>query len=207
MTSNLGAGEMSSLMSPGLGFSGPRPAANDPRNEKMTNSISNAGIAAARRKFTPEFMNRLDKIVVFKPLGDEQLRRILDLELARVHERVFHGTPFLFQLSASAKDHLLEKGTDARYGARHLKRAIERSLVHPMANLIATEQIRTGDLIEVDLDAGRSEMTFERVSENLPVHAMARAAGIELPESMEATAALPPLEFPATTEAQGISRK
>ena len=207
MTSNLGAREISSLMSPGLGFSGPRPAGKDPRSEKMTNSISSAGIAAARRKFTPEFMNRLDKVVVFKPLGDEQLRQILDLELARVHERVFHGTPFLFQLSASAKDRLLHEGTDARYGARHLKRAIERALVYPMANLIATEQIRAGDLIEVDLDAGRSEMIFERVGENLPLHAMARAAGIEPPESVETTAALTALEFPATSEAHGISRK
>ena len=194
-------------MSPGVGFSGPRPAAKDPRSEKMTNSISSVGIAAARRKFTPEFMNRLDKVVVFKPLGDEQLRQILDLELARVHERVFHGTAFLFQLSASAKDHLLHEGTDARYGARHLKRAIERALVHPMANLIATDQIRAGDLIEVDLDPNRSEMIFERVSENLPVHAMARAAGIEPPESVETTAALTALEFPATSEAHGISRK
>ncbi len=207
MTSNLGAGEITSLMSPGLGFSGPRPARKDPRSEKMTNSISGAGIAAARRKFTPEFMNRLDKIVVFKPLGDEQLRQILDLELARVHERVFHGTPFLFQLSASAKDHLLNEGTDARYGARHLKRAIEKTLVYPMANLIATEQIRAGDLVEVDLDPNQSEMTFERVSENLPIHAMARAAGIQSHESMDSTAALTPLEFPTTTEAHGISRK
>ena len=76
-----------------------------------------------------------------------------------------------------------------------------------MANLIATGQIRAGDLIEVDLDAGRSEMIFERVSENLPVHAMARAAGIEPPESVETTAALTALEFPTTSEAHGISRK
>ena len=126
MTSNLGASEISNVMSPGLGFAGPRRKEEDFRSEGMTSRIASAGMSAARRKFTPEFINRLDKVVVFKPLGEEELERILDLELAQVHQRVFNGTPFLFQLSKDARRHVMEEGTDPKYGARHLKRAIER---------------------------------------------------------------------------------
>ena len=167
MTSNLGASEISNVMSPGLGFAGPRREEEDFRSEGMTSRIASAGMSAARRKFTPEFINRLDKVVVFKTLGEEELERILDLELAQVHQRVLNGTPFLFQLSKDARRHVMEEGTDPKYGARHLKRAIERSLVYPMANLIATEQIRVGDLVEIDFDPSRQEMAFERTDDRV----------------------------------------
>ncbi len=109
MTSNLGAAEMSAIMNPSMGFaaSSPDPASVDAR---LAGKISTAGVAAARRKFTPEFMNRLDKVVVFKPLGECELRRILDLELAQVQRRVFTnamGAPFLFKLTDDAKAFLL----------------------------------------------------------------------------------------------------
>ena len=202
MTSNLGAGEINNMMSPGLGFAGPRPQEQNFRSDRMTSRISSAGLSAAKRKFTPEFINRLDKVVVFKPLGEEELDRILDLELAQVHQRVFTGTPFLFQLSKGARHHLMEEGTDPKYGARHLKRAIERSLVHPMANLIATEQIRAGDLVEVDFDPSRQEMAFERTDEGLPVYAMVRAAGIDMPEDVDSAAATALTEYAAATQAR-----
>ncbi len=200
MTSNLGADEISNVMSPGLGFAGPKRHDQDFRSEGMTSRIASAGMSAARRKFTPEFINRLDKVVVFKPLGEEELERILDLELAQVHQRVFNGTPFLFQLSKSARRHMMEEGTDPKYGARHLKRAIERSLVHPMANLIATEQIRAGDLVEVDFDSSRHSMAFERTDEGLPVYAMVRAAGIDVPEDIDSAAATALTEYAAATQ-------
>jgi ATP-dependent Clp protease ATP-binding subunit ClpA len=205
MTSNLGAGEMSAIMSPGIGFNGS--SQEDVRGDvRLAKRIKGAGMTAARRKFTPEFMNRLDKVVVFQPLGEVELRSILDLELARVQERVFNGTPFLFQLQASAKDHLLQEGTDAKYGARHLKRAIERSLVYPMANLIATQQVRSGDLVEVDYDASLERMIFERVDEGLPVYTMFRAAGIEMPAGAETAAAAAPFERFTSTTARGVRK-
>src|SRR6266550_1740895 len=84
LTSNLGASEMCSLSSPKLGFHSPTPV--DPEfSDDLENRMSRIGIAAARRKFTPEFVNRLDRIVIFKPLGDEELRRILDIELDAVY--------------------------------------------------------------------------------------------------------------------------
>ncbi len=183
MTSNLGAAEMSAMMNPEMGFAG-RSRGADFRSGSIGKRIVEAGLTAARRKFTPEFMNRLDKIVVFKTLGDPQLRQILELELSYIQQRVFKGTPFLFQLSGAAKDVILDEGTDAKYGARHLKRSIERSLVYPMANLVATEQIEAGDLIEVDYDADQKRMVFERTEEDLPVFAMFRAAGIEMPRDL-----------------------
>ena len=114
--------------------------------------MSNAGIAAARRKFTPEFINRLDKIVVFKSLGKEELRRIVDIELEMVQQRIeiaAGSKPFRVHVTDSAREFLLAEGTDVRYGARPLKRAIERLLVQPLSNLMATGQIRRGDRIHV----------------------------------------------------------
>ena len=204
MTSNLGAGEMSDITSPGLGFASTQSPNLDVRSERLSKRILRAGLSAARRKFTPEFINRLDKIVVFRTLGEEELRSILDLELSYVQQRVFNGTPFLFQLSSAAKAFLLHEGTDAKYGARHLKRAIERSLVYPMANLIATEQVQAGDLIEVDCDAGAAKMTFERIDEDLPVYAMFKAAGLDLPGSPGASGASLLLHKPAVTRPRGV---
>ena len=180
LTSNLGAAEMESALSQGFGFAS-RPKVDDAASPHTAKRLHRAGISAARRKFTPEFINRLDKIVVFRPLSEEDLRQILKLELLRVQERIFAGTPFLFQLSDAAKDYLLTEGADSKYGARHLKRAIERALVHPMSNLITTGQVRSGDLVAVDYDEKEGRMTFERVDEGLPVYTMFRAAGMQAP--------------------------
>ena len=179
MTSNLGATEMSSLMNPRLGFAAcenigkPKDGAID---EKLNAKLSKSGADAARRKFTPEFINRLDKIVTFKPLGTSELKRILDIELNMVQQRIFNTSPdrsFVFKASESAKDFLLKEGTDLKYGARHLKRAIERLLVQPLSNLIATDQVRGGDCVHVDYDVACNSLTFLRDAEGLAVHAMA----------------------------------
>ncbi len=183
MTSNLGAAEMSALINPTMGFAPPPAAIGQPIPESLAARIASAGAAAARRKFTPEFMNRLDKVVVFRPLGEAELRQILELELAMVQRRVFtnaNGTPFLFRLTDSAKSFLLREGTDLKYGARHLKRAIERALVCPISNLIATEQVRSGDVIRVDFDAGSARMSFIREAEGMPAYAMVQECGLGL---------------------------
>jgi len=180
MTSNLGATEMNSILRPNLGF-----AASEAEHqvqagtlsEAVNEKVSRAGVEAARRKFTPEFMNRIDKTVVFRPLGQAELRKILDLELNMVQQRIFNspsGSPFVFTLTDAAKDLLLEEGTDVKYGARHLKRAIERTLVQPLSNLIATEQIRGGDLIQVDCDTELRRLTFCKQAEDMPASAMAQ---------------------------------
>jgi len=180
MTSNLGATEMSNIMSPKLGFNtreAREKTSSGTMDEKTTGKLARSGMEAARRKFTPEFMNRLDKIVTFQPLGTEQLKKILDIELNLVQQRIFNTTAdraFVFTLSDSSKDFLLTEGTDMKYGARHLKRAIERLLVQPMSNLIATDQVRGGDWIRVDFDDSARMLSFAKEAEGLPVTDMAR---------------------------------
>jgi ATP-dependent Clp protease ATP-binding subunit ClpB len=186
MTSNLGAAEMSNLISPKLGFYGggiePKSApvvADDQLNKKLARS----GIEAARRKFTPEFMNRIDKIVVFKSLGEPELRRILELELGQVQQRILYSPTektFVFTVSDAGKEFLLSEGTDVKYGARHLKRAIERLLVHPLSNLMATNQVIAGDWVQADFDTDRSCLLFTKEAEGLELHAMADLLGDDL---------------------------
>jgi ATP-dependent Clp protease ATP-binding subunit ClpA len=181
MTSNLGAAEMNNLIAPKLGFFAGKAAAAAPVDaDKLNEKLSKSGIEAARRKFTPEFMNRIDKVVVFKPLGQPELRRILDLELSNVQQRIFSSPsqrPFILTVSEQAKQYLLDQGTDMKYGARHLKRAIERLVVQPVSNLISTEQVTCGDWIQADLDADRNCLIFTTEAESLEAHTMAKMLG------------------------------
>jgi ATP-dependent Clp protease ATP-binding subunit ClpB len=164
MTSNIGAAEMSSLVSPKLGFHVSTP---DDSNcaPTLTAKLARTGIEAARRKFTPEFLNRLDKIVVFRALGNEELNRIIDIELERVQQRVQNaaaGKPFFIDVTGSARKFLLTEGIDLRYGARPLKRAIERLLVHPLSNLMASGQIQHHDRIRVTHNGETASLRFFR---------------------------------------------
>src|SRR5437773_476951 len=144
MTSNLGAREMSGLMSAGIGFAGAQRAnsASD-GDSNIDEKIYRTAVQAASRNFAPEFMNRIDKVVVFHSLNEQHLRQILDLELCALQERILRSanTKFEFQCSAEVKEMLLREGIDYRYGARHLKRSIERLLVLPISNLVATGQV------------------------------------------------------------------
>jgi ATP-dependent Clp protease ATP-binding subunit ClpB len=193
MTSNLGASQMSALMLPKLGFQAARRDAPTEVGEELASQMSKSGVEAARRKFTPEFINRIDKIAVFRPLGQRELRCILDLELGQVQQRILQtpaAKPFVFRTTDAAKTFLLAEGTDMQYGARHLKRAIERLLVHPLSNLIATEQITTGDWIELDFDDEEQKLSFARVGEDLGLQTMVNLSeGDAATETMAARAA------------------
>jgi len=178
LTSNLGAAEMSSLVSPRLGFHA-APVDDTSSSMKLSARISSAGIAAARRKFTPEFINRLDHIVVFKSLGREELRRIVDIELEMVQQRIqaaVANKAFMINVTDTAKEFLLVEGTDSRYGARHLKRAIERLLVQPLSNLIASGQIHRGDCIRVSHEGGAVTLVFRLEPEAVRVWEVAGRA-------------------------------
>src|ERR1700685_1445722 len=199
MTSNLGASEMTNLVDGGFGFA-PKAVEVD---QSFDDKIQRTAVEAARRKFTPEFMNRIDKTVVFKTLRDEHLAQILDIELGMVQQRVLMaaGTnQFVFNCSAGAKQFLLKEGTDPRYGARHLKRAIERHLVFPLANLVATGQVKLGDFVRVDLN-GDNSLTFVKEAENAMVPLLMErygaAAGIP-PAAARAARPIVRREFGAT---------
>jgi ATP-dependent Clp protease ATP-binding subunit ClpB len=152
MTSNLGASEMSNLAQGGMGFAAQAIAIDQSFDQK----ISRTAMEAARKKFSPEFMNRLDKVVVFHTLRAEQLEQILELELAKVQQRIMRAVGqnhFTFTCAPEVKRWFLKQGTDPKYGARHLKRVIEKNLVYGLANLVATGQIQGGDCILVGLKA------------------------------------------------------
>jgi len=164
MTSNLGASEMGRLMTGGIGFV---PQSYTDHAEEIDRKICQVAMDAAKRNFSPEFMNRIDKIVVFRTLNRSELLQILDLELAVVQHRVLSplvDCPFYFHCTSMAKEFLLKEGTDSAYGARHLKRAVEKHLVLPLSALIATEQIRKADAIRIDISMADKRLTFSKES-------------------------------------------
>jgi ATP-dependent Clp protease ATP-binding subunit ClpA len=161
---------MNAILRPKLGF-----AAGTPDARQLESKLAHAGTEAARRRFTPEFLNRIDRVVTFHPLGAAELHRILDIELGLVRERLscaVGSEGMRLSVSRDARELLLREGTDQRYGARHLKRAIERRLVQPLSNLIATAQVKGGDRVFVDADTGG--LVFSK--EPLPVTGVAVAA-------------------------------
>jgi len=183
MTSNLGSSEMSSLVDGGLGFAQKVKQVDATLDEK----IDRTAVDAARRKFTPEFMNRIDKVVVFKTLRSDHLQQILEIELGMVQQRVLMAAAanqFVFNCTNRVKSFLLQEGTDPKYGARHLKRAIERHLVFPLANLVATGQVKLGDFVRVDMN-GDNSLTFVKEAENAMVPLLMERYG--------AAAAVPPV--------------
>ncbi|MFP5262126.1 MAG: AAA family ATPase [Blastocatellia bacterium] len=158
MTSNLGARDMEKLTESKLGFSVP---CNTPV-EILNSHLGKVGVEAARKKFSPEFMNRIDKVVVFRQLSHESMQQILELELQAVQRRVLTvgGGRFILRYTDRTKQFLLREGTDAKYGARPLKRTIERNVVLPLSNLIATRQIGEGDILLVDVGKDDCSLMF-----------------------------------------------
>ncbi len=200
MTSNLGAREMSEMISGGIGFAPTKTGKNQDDNE-IDAKIYRTALEAAKRKFSPEFMNRIDKVVVFRSLKEHHLRRILEIELRSVQDRITEsaGTKFVFECSDAAKEYLLSEGIDLKYGARHLKRAIERFLVYPLSNLVATQQVETGDIVTVDFDEEEKKLLFSKQAGKMIVsefdekllddelEVKSDAVGMPLPQAMVGT--------------------
>jgi ATP-dependent Clp protease ATP-binding subunit ClpA len=188
MTSNLGAKEMEAHLRPRLGF-----AAGEAERHRQAvgadaaveGEMSAIGMAAARRNFPPEFINRIDKTVVFRPLGHSELRSILKLELQLVQRRVLEArpdAPFVLGLTAAGADFLQKSGTDVRYGARHLKRSVEQFVVRPLSNLIGSSQIHAGDVVRVDAHRDGTGLVFWREAKELSSLAMTQ--WVEEPDNM-----------------------
>jgi ATP-dependent Clp protease ATP-binding subunit ClpB len=204
MTSNLGAREMSDMISGGIGFA---PTKTDKAREdnEIDTKIYRTALEAAKRKFSPEFMNRIDKVVVFRSLKEHHLSLILDIELTAVQNRVTEsaGTKFIFECSEAAKKFLLGEGIDLKYGARHLKRSIERFLVYPLSNLVATQQIETGDFVMVDFDTDRGALTFRKQSGRLIVNEASEEAVDDSPIAIADAVSAP---MPSASAAPQMSK-
>jgi len=192
MTSNLGAGEMSNLVDGGLGFAQKVTQVDAAFDDK----INRSAVDAARRKFSPEFMNRIDKSVVFRTLRSEHLQQILEIELGMVQQRILMASAvnqFVFSCTPKVKSFLLHEGTDPKYGARHLKRAIERHIVFQLANLVATGQVKLGDFIRIDMSP-EGKLVFVKEAENAMVPMLLERHG--------AAAGALPMARPARTVAR-----
>ena len=192
MTSNLGASEMSNLVDGGLGFAQKVTQVDGAFDDK----ISRSAVDAARRKFSPEFMNRIDKSVVFRTLRSEHLQQILEIELGMVQQRILTASAvnqFVFSCTPKVKSFLLHEGTDPKYGARHLKRAIERHIVFQLANLVATGQVKLGDFIRIDMSP-EGKLMFVKEAENAMVPMLLERHG--------AAAGALPMARPARTVAR-----
>ncbi len=192
MTSNLGAGEMSNMVDGGLGFAQKATQVDAAFDDK----INRTAVDAARRKFSPEFMNRIDKSVVFRTLRSEHLQQILEIELGMVQQRILMASAvnqFVFSCTPKVKSFLLHEGTDPKYGARHLKRAIERHIVFQLANLVATGQVKLGDFIRIDMSP-EGKLMFIKEAENAMVPMLLERHG--------AAAGALPMARPARTVAR-----
>jgi ATP-dependent Clp protease ATP-binding subunit ClpB len=112
-----------------------------------------------RRHFRPEFLNRVDEIVVFQALGEEQLQKIVEIQLARLEARLAERRIAL-ALTEAARTHLVRVGYDPVYGARPLKRAIQRELETPLGRRILAGEVREGQTVQIDYDIDRGALTF-----------------------------------------------
>ena len=196
MTSNLGSKEITNLMNGRMGFARTVAASDGPR---LDAKVARTAESAAKRKFSPEFMNRIDKVVVFHSLRIEQLSEICEIELGMVQERVLKTAKdrFLFHVTQPAKDFLLREGTNAQYGARHLRRAIERHLTCPLASLLATKQVCMGDVISVDWDGVENGLRFSKANLRDPAPMslpLPKATGHAVVASSENCGAIAPVE-------------
>jgi ATP-dependent Clp protease ATP-binding subunit ClpB len=168
MTSNLGAREITDLTTGGVGFAS---EVHSDTRRRIDEKVGRVASEAARRKFAPEFMNRIDKLVVFHPLRDEDLEQILEIELRIIQQQVLESATvkFSFQLTQQARTFLLREGTNVAYGARHLKRIIERNVVNPLARLVATQQVQLDDIIVIDWEGTGRELQFAKYRKVAPL--------------------------------------
>lgn len=150
MTSNIGARQLKDFGT-GVGFG--------TQSRKDSEDEASKGVieSALKKAFAPEFLNRIDDVIMFNSLQKEDIHKIIDIELASLFGRV-NGLGFVIKITNAAKDYIVEKGYDANYGARPLKRAIQKYLEDPMAEEIIKSSLSEGDEIEVDYNKEKDEV-------------------------------------------------
>lgn len=161
MTSNIGSRQLKDFGG-GVGFA---------TNAKKASKASYAsGVLenALKRTFAPEFLNRIDDVVVFEPLDRDDIHKIIDIELKHLFNRVY-DLGYKMKVSAKAKDYIVEKGWDAQFGARPLKRAIQKYVEDSLAEEIIKIKMSEGDIINVDFDAKKKDIVIKITKPKLPV--------------------------------------
>jgi ATP-dependent Clp protease ATP-binding subunit ClpA len=160
LTSNLGAREMQKELNPDFGFEAlaPHPEGGAARK------LDGIGMGAVRRKFSPEFVNRIDSIVTYQPLSSAALAEIVDQQIAvleRHIEKRLCERAFALDVSPAVRRFLLAKGTSSEYGARELKRTILRHLTQPLAAMLANGEIEPGAMVRATLPESGEELVLE----------------------------------------------
>jgi ATP-dependent Clp protease ATP-binding subunit ClpC len=151
MTSNIGARQLADFGT-GVGFGTAAQSAQKEDNSKAV--IQNA----LRKAFSPEFLNRIDDMIMFKSLTREGIHSIIDLELAKLYGRI-NNLGYQIELTEKAEDFICDKGYDEKYGARPLKRAIQKYIEDPLAEEIVKSTMKEGDKIALDLEEGKDVLT------------------------------------------------
>jgi ATP-dependent Clp protease ATP-binding subunit ClpA/ActR/RegA family two-component response regulator len=171
LTSNLGAREMLKEINPDFGFN----AGMKKERLDLTGKLQAIGLAAVRKKFSPEFVNRIDAVVTYQPLDADSLSAILDHQIRQLQNHVNNRLGqrcFTIEVPNESRQFLLRAGTSAQYGARELNRTIHRQLTQPLATMVATGQIAAGGRIRVDLtdDKGGLVIHAAEVPQPTPGH-------------------------------------
>ena len=159
LTSNLGAREMRREIQPDFGFESMLPA----QRPRLTKKLESIGMNAVRRKFSPEFVNRIDAVITYQPLEPESLSVILDQQIADLERHIENRLmerAFELVVSPSARAYLLEQGTSQEFGARELKRTILRQLTQPLASLLANGRIEPDAKVTVNHALGSKKLTI-----------------------------------------------
>ncbi len=168
LTSNLGAREMIRELHPNFGFQ----SGGERRTSEVSSKLESIALAAVRKRFSPEFINRLDAIVTYQPLNADSLGAILDQHIAELQQHVntrLGARCFSIEVTPESREFLLRKGTSAEYGARELKRTVHRSLTQPLATLVASGQIDPGCQVRVDLAADGERLSIHNAGVAAPV--------------------------------------
>jgi ATP-dependent Clp protease ATP-binding subunit ClpA len=164
LTSNLGAKEMMREINPDFGFAA---ATVSGTREDLTQKLQGIALVAVRKKFSPEFINRIDHVITYRPLDAESFSAITDHEIASLqnHVNTRLGTRcFAIEVPFETRQWLIERGTSAEYGARELKRTIHKNLTQPLATLVAKNQIEPGSRVRVEIEPGQASLTLRATS-------------------------------------------
>ena len=153
MTSNIGARQLQDFGT-GVGFGTKARSEND--QENMKGVIQNA----LKKSFAPEFLNRIDDVVIFNSLNKDHILKIIDIELDKLFNRI-NSLGFKIELTKKAKIFVADKGYDEKYGARPLNRAIQKHIEDPLAEEIIQKKVKEGDLIKIDLDSKTNEIIVD----------------------------------------------
>jgi ATP-dependent Clp protease ATP-binding subunit ClpA len=164
LTSNLGARDMNRELRPEFGFEALTPA----RNMEHSDKLERIGKNALRKSFPPEFINRIDSVVTYRPLDRAALAAILDqhIEEFQSHiERRWGDQAFHLEVPGRARKFLLEKGTSSEHGARELKRVLQRQIMQPLASLVAGGEIHPGAKVRAEMGPGRDKLALRIVDD------------------------------------------